>query len=202
MTLQSRRNSRAAIEAIAGNGCIGVLKYDLIGRELPSMRISRKTDYALRALFTLVEHQGQGPIPIRELARRNNVPKPFLEHIMLDLKRNGWVKSVPGKKGGYELARPAAKITMAEVIAHFDDVLDDPDTGGRPAKGRARGRSRDDSYLSRSLEPAHRFRKVLHEISHDTARAMQRATLASVYAGLPVRAHSAIEVVHSEGDGI
>ena len=58
-----------------------------------------KTDYALRVLFTLVEHYGQGPIPIRELARRNDVPKRFLEHIMLDLKSKGWVKIEAGQSG-------------------------------------------------------------------------------------------------------
>ena len=57
------------------------------------MQLSMRTDYALRALFTLVEHYGGAPIPIGELARRNDVPKRFLEHIMLDLKERGWVQS-------------------------------------------------------------------------------------------------------------
>ena len=69
------------------------------------MKLSMKTDYALRVLGTLVEHHGQGPIPIRELARRNEVPKPFLEHIMLELKEQGWVESRAGSRGGYVLAR-------------------------------------------------------------------------------------------------
>ena len=68
------------------------------------MRISKKTDYALRALFTLVDHHGGAPIPIRELARRNDVPKRFLEQIMLGLKSQGWVDSVAGIRGGYRLA--------------------------------------------------------------------------------------------------
>ena len=55
------------------------------------MRISKKTDYALRALFYLVgRHNDSGPIPIARLARQNAVPKKFLEHIMLDLKSQGW----------------------------------------------------------------------------------------------------------------
>ena len=49
------------------------------------MWVSKKTDYALRALFTLVDHFGGTPIPIRELARRNDVPKRFLEQIMLSI---------------------------------------------------------------------------------------------------------------------
>ena len=68
------------------------------------MKLSRKSDYALRALLTLAQHYGQGPISIRELARRNVVPKRFLEHIMLELRGNGWVRSVRGRDGGYVLA--------------------------------------------------------------------------------------------------
>ena len=69
------------------------------------MRVSKKTDYALRALFTLVDNYGGQPIPIRELARRNDVPKRFLEQIMLDLKAQGWVSSTAGIRGGYVLAK-------------------------------------------------------------------------------------------------
>src|ERR1700690_184523 len=87
------------------------------------MRISMKTDYALRALFTLVEHPGGPPIPIRELARRNDVPKKFLEQIMLALKTQGWVDSVAGLRGGYVLARSPEKITMGEVVRFFDGIL-------------------------------------------------------------------------------
>ena len=87
------------------------------------MQLSMRTDYALRALFTLVEHHGATPIPIIELARRNDIPKRFLEHIMLDLKEKHWVSSVAGKKGGYILARSPEKITMGEVVRHFDGYL-------------------------------------------------------------------------------
>ena len=83
------------------------------------MRVSKKTDYALRALFTLVEHHGGAPIPIRELARRNDVPKRFLEQIMLALKSRGWVASTAGIRGGYILAKSPAKITMGEVVRHL-----------------------------------------------------------------------------------
>ena len=75
-----------------------------------------RTDYALRALFTLVEHYGGRPIPIVELARRNDIPKRFLEHIMLDLKERGWVDSMAGKRGGYRLAKNPGRITMGEVV--------------------------------------------------------------------------------------
>ncbi|HXB59645.1 MAG TPA: Rrf2 family transcriptional regulator, partial [Candidatus Acidoferrales bacterium] len=87
------------------------------------MRISKKTDYALRALFTLVEHFDGAPIPIRELARRNDIPKRFLEQIMLALKSQGWVDSLAGIRGGYVLAKNPGKITMGEVVRHFDGII-------------------------------------------------------------------------------
>jgi Rrf2 family protein len=73
------------------------------------MWVSKKTDYALRVLFTLVDHFGGTPIPIRELARRNDVPKRFLEQIMLDCKSQGWVDSVAGIRGGYLLAKKSGQ---------------------------------------------------------------------------------------------
>ena len=62
------------------------------------------------------------PISIRELARRNDVPKRFLEQIMLKLKAEGWVESTAGIRGGYVLAKNPEKITMGEVVRHFDGI--------------------------------------------------------------------------------
>src|SRR5512138_1586217 len=140
------------------------------------MRLSMKTDYALRVLFTLVEHFGEGPIPIRELARRNNVPKRFLEHIMLELKQQGWARSIAGNRGGYVLAKRAEKITLGEVVRHFDGVL-------API-----GCVSITHYERCDQEPVCRFRRMLLEIRNHTARVMDRATLASVFRGKPVSA--------------
>lgn len=138
------------------------------------MKLSRKTDYALRALLTLVEHYGRDPIPIRELARRNDVPKPFLEHIMLEMKAQGWVESVPGKRGGYVLARSPEKITLGQVVRLFDGVL-------API-----GCVSVTDYKRCSQEPVCRVRHVFLEIRNYTAGLMDRATLASIYAGRPI----------------
>ena len=84
------------------------------------MKISRKTDYALRALLHLVGHHGKGPVSIRELALQNDIPKRFLEQIMLEMKSKGWVMSSAGKDGGYFLARPADTISMGRVVRLID----------------------------------------------------------------------------------
>jgi Rrf2 family protein len=139
--------------------------------EIDFMKLSMKTDYALRVLFTLVENHDRGPIPIRELARRNDVPKRFLEHIMLDLKEQGWVRSVPGSRGGYTLARHPSDITLGEVVRHFDGVL------------AAIGCVSINHYEGCSQEGACRFRRVLLEIRNHTARVMDGWTLAAVAEG-------------------
>ncbi len=138
------------------------------------MRISKRTDYALRALFTLVDHYRGAPIPIRELARRNDVPKRFLEQIMLDLKTQGWVDSTAGIRGGYVLARSPEKITMGEVVRHFDGVLAPIDCVSVTG------------YKRCSQESVCRFRRVFLDTRNYIAGVMDRATLAEVAKGLPV----------------
>lgn len=138
------------------------------------MRISKKTDYALRALFTLVEHYRGAPIPIRELARRNDVPKRFLEQIMLALKAQGWVDSVAGIRGGYVLAKSPAKIKMGEVVRHFDGIL-------API-----GCVSVNAYERCSQEPVCKFRRVFLDARNYVANLMDKATLAEVVKGAPV----------------
>jgi len=138
------------------------------------MRISKRTDYALRALFTLADHHHGAPIPIRELARRNDVPKRFLEQIMLDLKAQGWVDSVAGVRGGYMLAKSPAKITMGEVVRHFDGVLAPIECVSLTG------------YKRCSQEPVCRFRRVFLDARNYIAEVMDHATLADVAKGPPV----------------
>lgn len=138
------------------------------------MKVSKRTDYALRALFTLVDHFGGAPIPIRELARRNDVPKRFLEQIMLALKSQGWVDSVSGIRGGYVLAKNPSKITMGEVIRHFDGIL--APIGCVSVTG----------YERCSQEPVCKFRRVFLDARNYIAGMMDRATLMEVAKNLPV----------------
>jgi Rrf2 family protein len=153
------------------------------------MRISKRTDYALRAMFTLVDHYRGAPIPIRELARRNDVPKRFLEQIMLDLKTQGWVDSVAGIRGGYVLARNPEKITMGEVVRHFDGVLAPIDCVS--VKG----------YKRCSQEPVCRFRRVFLDTRNYIAGVMDRATLAEVAQVMPV-SRQEVSAGFTGGEGI
>ncbi len=153
------------------------------------MQVSKKTDYALRALFTLVEHYKGTPIPIRELARRNDIPKRFLEQIMLALKAQGWVDSLAGMRGGYILARDPSKITMGEVVRLFDGIL------APIACVSVTG------YKRCSQEPVCRFRRVFFDVRNYVANVMDQSTLAEVAKRAPVTKHE-VWAGFIEGEGI
>jgi Rrf2 family protein len=154
------------------------------------MRVSKKTDYALRAIFTLVEHFGGGPIPVRELSRRNDVPKKFLEQILLAMKRRGWVKSASGLRGGYMLAKTPDKITMGEIVRHFDGILAPIACVSSTA------------YKRCSQEPVCRFRRVFLNARNHAANLLDHATLADVAQGNPVTRPEVFTPDFSGGEGI
>ena len=85
--------------------------------------LSRKSKYGLKALMALAEEAGRGPVLISELARRDAIPKKFLEAILLELKRHGVVQSRKGKGGGYFLRRKPDEITFGHVIPLLDGPL-------------------------------------------------------------------------------
>lgn len=85
--------------------------------------LSQKTKYALRALQYLARESGRGPVLIATLARDEEIPRKFLEAILLDLKKHGILESKKGKGGGYFLLRPPRSISLGEVIRLFDGPL-------------------------------------------------------------------------------
>jgi len=75
------------------------------------------------ALIDLVRNYQKEVVKIAELSERNDIPKKFLEQILLLLKSTGYVKSIRGTKGGYKLAKSPESITLAEVIRLFEGPL-------------------------------------------------------------------------------
>jgi Rrf2 family protein len=78
--------------------------------------LAQKTRYALRSLLYLVEEGGGRPVQLARIAETQRVPPKYLELIMLDLKRAGFVRSTRGPKGGYVLARDPADISFGEIV--------------------------------------------------------------------------------------
>ena len=85
--------------------------------------ISQKAQYALRALIGLARAKPGETSLISDIAEAQNIPKKFLEQILLDLKHHGIVQSRRGKMGGYLLLKPAEKITFGEVLRIVDGPL-------------------------------------------------------------------------------
>jgi Rrf2 family protein len=85
--------------------------------------ISQKTRYALRALLHLVEKGRGAPVQLGSIAEAQQVPRKYLELIMLDLKKAGIVASVRGPAGGYRLGRPPEEISFGEVIRTLDGPI-------------------------------------------------------------------------------
>jgi Rrf2 family protein len=79
-------------------------------------------DYAVRALCSLADADGK-PVTAESLAQSQGLPAKFLESILNDMRRAGLLLSQRGAEGGYRLARPAASITVAEVIRPLDGPL-------------------------------------------------------------------------------
>ncbi len=104
------------------------------------MRVSAKTDYALRAAVELAAAGAAAPVKGERLATSQSIPLRFLENILLQLRHAGIVESRRGADGGYRLARPAAEITLADVIRAIDGPLAGV-SGARPETLDFKGRS-------------------------------------------------------------
>jgi len=87
------------------------------------VKLSKRGEYGLRALQDLARHVGEGPVPTKELAARNNIPQRFLEQILLSLKHGRLVRSQKGPRGGYYLARSPHEINLAEIVRQLDGPL-------------------------------------------------------------------------------
>lgn len=154
------------------------------------MKLSRKSDYALRAFMTLVGRKGDGPISIREIAEENDIPRRFLEQIMLELRAQGWVKSIAGRDGGFVLAKAPHEITMGEVVRHFDGIL-------APIACVSTTH-----YEMCSQEAKCRFRRVMLDIRNFVVRLMDGTTLASAFSGMPVAHSEVFSPGFTYGEGI
>ncbi len=87
------------------------------------LRLSKKTDYALLAMRHLATHADRGAVSARELAETYNIPAELLAKVLQKLVRGRLLESRQGIRGGYALARPAAGMSVADVIQAVDGPL-------------------------------------------------------------------------------
>ena len=96
------------------------------------MRISTRGRYGTRMMLDLAVHHDQGPTPLREIARRQDLSAKYLEQLIIPLKAAGFIRSVRGARGGYTLARKPDRISVGDIIEILEgglslvDCVEDP----------------------------------------------------------------------------
>ncbi len=98
------------------------------------MKVTRRADAALRAAVGLAQAPAGGPVvSVADLSRRSGVPAPFLQQVLLRLRRAGIVASRGGRRGGYRLARDPGAISVGDVLRGIQpDLAPMPCAGDRP----------------------------------------------------------------------
>ncbi|MGE0046106.1 MAG: Rrf2 family transcriptional regulator [Hyphomonadaceae bacterium] len=132
--------------------------------------LTSKAKYALRAMIDLAVHANRGPAFIGDVAARQEIPRRFLENILLELRKHGLVVSHRGKNGGYALARPPENISFAEVIRAMDGPLALSPCASRTAYQRCED-CKDEATCA--------IRRVLLNVRDATAGILEGVTLAS-----------------------
>ena len=85
--------------------------------------LSKKTQYAFKALMYLAQKENEGPVLIAEISKKKRIPLKFLENILLELKRSGVLDSKKGKGGGYFFKEAPKNIPLAQIMRLLDGPI-------------------------------------------------------------------------------
>jgi Rrf2 family iron-sulfur cluster assembly transcriptional regulator len=95
------------------------------------MRLTTKGRFAVTAMIDVAMHNGEGPVTLAGVADRQKISLSYLEQLFGKLRRYGLVDSVRGPGGGYNLARPATSMSVADIITAVDEPIDATKCGGK-----------------------------------------------------------------------
>ncbi|MCL6648736.1 MAG: Rrf2 family transcriptional regulator [Chloroflexi bacterium] len=84
------------------------------------LRVSMRTDYGIRAAIELATHYGKPPVSSAEIAARQEIPEPYLDQLLITLRKAGIIRSSRGPLGGHSLAKDPRDITLAELVAALE----------------------------------------------------------------------------------
>jgi Rrf2 family transcriptional regulator, cysteine metabolism repressor len=88
-----------------------------------ALHFSTRGEYGVRLMVELARHRGSGPVSLSEMAGHEDLPRPYLEQLVVSLREAGLVTSTRGARGGYELARDAAEIRMSQVLQALEGPI-------------------------------------------------------------------------------
>ena len=132
------------------------------------MKLTSRSEYALLALVYLAREDSDGYISVETIANAQLIPPKFLEQILLALKRSKYLKSTKGQRGGYRLAKPAEKISLAEIIRLFDGALAPTESVSL------------NFYEPTPIEKEKNLRQVFKEIRDYTSNKLETTTIRDV----------------------
>ena len=96
------------------------------------MKLSTRGRYGTRMMLDLAQHQGEGPVQIGEIAKRQDISVKYLEQLIIPLKKANYITSIRGPRGGHMLAVPAENITVGEIVKILEGGIDLTDCIGNP----------------------------------------------------------------------
>jgi Rrf2 family iron-sulfur cluster assembly transcriptional regulator len=95
------------------------------------MRLTTKGRFAVTAMIDLAMRNGEGPVTLADISERQKISLSYLEQLFGKLRRQGLVTSVRGPGGGYNLAKPADEVSVADIILAVDEPIDATQCGGK-----------------------------------------------------------------------
>jgi Rrf2 family transcriptional regulator, cysteine metabolism repressor len=132
------------------------------------MRLTTRSEYALLALIHLSRQSPEDYRSVQAIASSQAIPPKYLEQILFTLKRARLVRSQRGQRGGYRLARPASRISLAEIVRLFDGPLAPTDSASKHF------------YEPTPVERERRLLRVFREIRNHVADKLESTTIADV----------------------
>lgn len=87
------------------------------------MKLTTRGHYSVKALLDLSLQPPQEPVAVKIIALRQNIPAPYLEKLLIEMRRAGLVQSVRGAAGGYRLAKPPEKISLGQILAAVGETI-------------------------------------------------------------------------------
>ena len=88
------------------------------------MKLTTRGHYSVKALLDLSLQSGRGPTSVNAIAKRQDLPAPYLEKLLSDLRRAGLVKSVRGAQGGYQLAHEPSQISLGQILEAVGETIE------------------------------------------------------------------------------
>jgi Rrf2 family protein len=88
------------------------------------MKLTTRGHYSVKALLDLSLQPGYGPTSVRMIAQRQSIPAPYLEKLLIEMRRAGLVISVRGAQGGYQLMRSPAQISLGQILEAVGETID------------------------------------------------------------------------------